>query len=136
MDFISGINATASALNAEKVRMDVVAENIANAYTTRGLDGKAYQRKTVAFEALLGTERGARGGGVRIAEIGNDSTPGEVVHNPHHPHADKDGMVRMPNVSVSTEMVDLLAASRAYEANLAVVRNARQMAAKALAIGR
>ncbi len=133
MDFISGINATASALNAEKVRMDVVAENIANAYTTRGLDGKAYQRKTVAFESLLSTERG---GGVRIAEIGNDSTPGELVHNPHHPHADKDGMVRMPNVSVSTEMVDLLAASRAYEANLAVVRNARQMAAKALAIGR
>ena len=133
MDFISGINATASALNAEKVRMDVVAENIANAYTTRGLDGKAYQRKTVAFEALLSTERG---GGVRIAEIGNDSTPGELVHNPQHPHADKDGMVRMPNVSVSTEMVDLLAASRAYEANLAVVRNARQMAARALTIGR
>ena len=133
MDFISGINATASALNAEKVRMDVVAENIANAYTTRGLDGKAYQRKTVAFESLLSTERG---GGVRIAEIGNDSTPGELVHNPQHPHADKVGMVRMPNVSVSTEMVDLLAASRAYEANLAVVRNARQMAARALAIGR
>ena len=137
MNFISGINATSSALNAEKVRMDVVAENIANAYTTRGLDGKAYQRKMVAFEALLGAEPGARGGsGVRIAEIGNDSTPGELVHNPSHPHADKDGMVRMPNVSVSTEMVDLLAASRAYEANLAVVRNARQMAAKALAIGR
>ena len=133
MDFISGINATSSALNAEKVRMDVVAENIANAYTTRALDGKAYQRKTVAFEALLNTERG---GGVRIAEIGNDPTPGELVHNPQHPHADKDSMVRMPNVSVSTEMVDLLAASRAYEANLAVVRNARQMAAKALAIGR
>ena len=134
MNFISGINATSSALNAEKVRMDVVAENIANAYTTRGLDGKAYQRKTVSFEALLGAEPG--GSGVRIAEIGSDSTPGELVHNPSHPHADKDGMVRMPNVSVSTEMVDLLAASRAYEANLAVVRNARQMAAKALAIGR
>lgn len=132
MNFISGINATSSALSAEKIRMDVVAENIANAYTTRGLDGKPYQRKTVAFEALLGT----RDGGVRIAEIGTDSTPGESVHNPHHPHADKDGMVQMPNVSVSTEMVDLLASSRAYEANLAVVRNARQMATKALAIGR
>ena len=116
--------------------MDIVAENIANAYTTRGLDGKAYQRKTVAFEALLGSEPGARGGGVRIAEIGTDLTPGEIVHDPSHRHADKDGNVQMPNVSVSTEMVDLLAASRAYEANLAVVRNARQMAARALAIGR
>ena len=134
MDFISGINATASALHAEKVRMDVVAENIANAYTTRGLDGKAYQRKTVAFESLLNSETG-KVGGVRISEIGQDSTPGETIYNPTHPHANKDGMVEMPNVSVSTEMVDLLAASRAYEANLAVVRNARQMATKALAIG-
>ena len=134
MNFISGINATASALDAEKVRMDVVAENIANAYTTRGLDGKAYQRKTVAFESLLNSETG-RVGGVRISEIGQDSTPGETIYNPTHPHANKDGMVEMPNVSVSTEMVDLLAASRAYEANLAVVRNARQMATKALAIG-
>ena len=134
MNFISGINATASALDAEKVRMDVVAENIANAYTTRGLDGKAYQRKTVAFESLLNSESG-KAGGVRISEIGQDSTPGETIYNPTHPHANKDGMVEMPNVSVSTEMVDLLAASRAYEANLAVVRNARQMATKALAIG-
>ena len=135
MNFISGINATSSALEAEKVRMDIVAENISNAYTTRGLDGKAYQRKTVAFEALLGAGND-RAGGVHIVEIGRDATPGEMVHNPTHPHADKDGMVQMPNISVSTEMVDLLAASRAYEANLSVVRNARQMAAKALSIGR
>lgn len=135
MNFISGINATSSALDVEKVRMDVVAENIANAYTTRGIDGKAYQRKTVAFEALLADGQN-RSGGVRISEIGTDSTPGEMIHSPTHPHADKNGMVQMPNVSVSTEMVDLLAASRAYEANLAVVRNARQMAAKALTIGR
>lgn len=134
MNFISGINATASALDAEKIRMDVVAENIANAYTTRSLDGKAYQRKTVAFESMLNAPDG-QGGGVRVAEIGKDANPGESIYNPTHPHADKDGMVQMPNVSVSTEMVDLLAASRAYEANLAVVRNARQMATKALAIG-
>ncbi len=135
MNFISGINATSSALDAEKLRMDIVAENIANAYTTRGLDGKVYQRKTVAFEALMnsGSERAS---GVRVAEIGADETPGEFIYNPTHPHANKEGMVQMPNVSVSTEMVDLLAASRAYEANLSVIRNARQMAAKALAIGR
>lgn len=135
MDFISGINATASALHAEKTRMDVVAQNIANAHTTRDLDGQAYQRKIVTFESLLGSEPGAKGG-VRVGGITNDPTPGEMIYSPQHPHADKEGMVRMPNVSISTEMVDLLASSRAYEANLSVVRNARQMAAKALAIGR
>ena len=135
MNFISGINATSSALEAEKIRMDIVAENISNAYTTKGIDGKVYQRKTVAFESVMNSA-GERGGGVRISDIGTDSTPGEMIYNPTHPHADKDGMVQMPNVSVSTEMVDLLAASRAYEANLAVARNARQMAAKALTIGR
>ena len=96
MNFISGINATSSALEAEKVRMDIVAENISNAYTTRGLDGKAYQRKTVAFEAMLSGGQG-RAAGVRIADIGTDATPGEMIHNPTHPHADKDGMVQMPN---------------------------------------
>ncbi len=131
MDFLSGIHATASALNAEKIRMDVVAQNIANAHTTRDTDGKAYQRKVVTFESLLGPESG-----VRVAEIGNDFTAGELVYNPQHPHADKDGMVQMPNVRLAMEMVDLLSASRAYEANLSVARNARQMAAKALAIGR
>ena len=135
MNFITGIDATSSALSAEKIRMDVVAQNIANAHTTRDTDGKAYQRKVVTFESMLGSEPGATAG-VRVGEIANDKTPGELVYSPQHPHADKDGMVQMPNVRLAMEMVDLLSASRAYEANLAVVRNARQMAAKALAIGR
>ena len=135
MNFISGIQATSSALQAEKTRMDVVAQNIANAHTTRDLDGKAYQRKVVSFEALLGAQ-GSSGQGVRVASIGNDSRPGETVFNPNHPHADKDGMVQMPNVNLAMEMVDLMAASRAYEANLTVARNARQMAVKALTIGK
>jgi flagellar basal-body rod protein FlgC len=135
MNFISGINTTASALNAEKVRMDIVSQNIANAHTTRDIDGKAYQRKVVTFESLLATGPGTPAG-VRIADISPDSTPGEFVHNPQHPHADENGMVQMPNVNVAIEMVDLMSASRAYEANLAVVRNARQMASKALSIGR
>jgi flagellar basal-body rod protein FlgC len=135
MNFITGINSTASALNAEKVRMDIVAQNIANANTTRDLDGSAYKRKVVTFESLLATQPGAPAG-VRIADLTTDNTPGELIHNPQHPHADADGMVRMPNVKIATEMVDLLSASRAYEANLAVVRNAKQMAAKALSIGR
>jgi flagellar basal-body rod protein FlgC len=134
MNFITGIQATASALNAEKVRMDIVAQNIANAHTTRDTDGQAYRRKVVTFEGLL--EKGAGKSGVKVGEIGADPSQGELVYQPQHPHANAEGYVQMPNVNVAMEMVDLLTASRAYEANLAVARNARQMAAKALSIGR
>lgn len=134
MNFITGLNFTASALQAEKTRMDVVSQNIANAHTTRDVNGEAYKRKVVSFESALDASTG--GTGVRVSRITDDSTPGELVRNPQHPHADKDGMVQMPNVNTSMEMVDLISASRAYEANLSVARNARQMATKALSIGR
>ncbi len=139
MDLIPGINATADALNAEKIRMDVIATNIANANTTRDVNGEVYKRKQVVFEAYLdktasGSQPAATG--VRVAEITEDTTPGPKIYNPDHPHADSEGMVEMPNVKMSWEMVDLIFASRAYEANLSVVRTARQMAQKALAIGR
>ena len=135
MNFIAGIHATASALNAEQVRLDVVSQNIANAYTTKDAGGGPYQRKSVVFESLMG---GAGQGekGVRVASIKPDQTPGEMVYNPGHPHANPDGMLRMPNVKLATEMVDLMSASRAYEANLTVARNARAMALKALSIGK
>lgn len=135
MNFITGIQATSSALGAEKIRMDVVAQNIANAHTTRDVNGEAYQRKVVTFESILGAKDGA-GGGVKVGGISSDTRPGEKIFNPGHPHADKDGMVTMPNVNPAIEMVDLLSASRAYEANLTVARNARQMATKALSIGK
>jgi flagellar basal-body rod protein FlgC len=134
MNFITGLNSTASALQTEKTRMDVVSQNIANAHTTRDVNGEAYKRKVVSFESALDASTG--GTGVRVSKITDDSTPGELVRNPQHPHADKDGMVQMPNVNTSMEMVDLISASRAYEANLSVARNARQMATKALSIGR
>jgi flagellar basal-body rod protein FlgC len=134
MNIISGINVTASALSAEKTRMDLVAQNIANAHTTHDVDGQPYKRKVVSFEACL--EPGSAGEkGVRISQISNDTAPGEMIFSPGHPDADKDGMVQMPNVNIATEMVDLMSSSRAYEANLAVVRNAKQMAMKALSIG-
>lgn len=135
MNFITGIQATGSALTAEKVRMDIVAQNIANANTTRDVDGKAYQRKVVTFETMLDGSTGSSNG-VKIGRILNDPTPGQKVYNPQHPHADKDGMVTMPNVNSAIEMVDLISASRAYEANLAVARNAKAMASKALSIGK
>ncbi len=139
INVLSGIDITASALNAEKTRMDIVAQNIANAQTTRGLDGKPYQRKLVSFETVMqaaGAKQDTRNGGVKVAEVKNDATPGPLVYNPEHPDADDKGMVQMPNVNLAFEMVDLISSTRAYEANLAVVKNAKQMAHKALSIGR
>jgi flagellar basal-body rod protein FlgC len=139
VNLISGIDVTAGALNAHKTRLDVVAQNIANAQTTRGPNGTAYQRQVVSFESEL--LRRSIGGGaslqsVRVGSISADRTPGQQVYNPQHPDAGADGLVMMPNVNISYEMVDLITASRAYEANLSVVKNARQMAMKTLEIGK
>ncbi len=137
MNLISGVDVSASALNAQRTRLDIVAQNIANAHTTRGPNGKAYQRQVVAFETeMMRTGNGPALAGIRIAGINRDPTPGQQVNDPQHPDADADGMVTMPNVNLAFEMVDLITASRAYEANLSVVRNAKQMAMKALQIGR
>lgn len=135
MNFLSGIHATSSALTAEQIRMDVVAQNIANAYTTKDVNGGPYQRQTVSFQSMLGGMSGVEKG-VRVGGIKPDTTPGDMIYNPGHPHADKNGMLRMPNVQLAVEMVDLMGASRAYEANLSVARNARSMAMKALTIGK
>ncbi len=139
MNLISAIDVTAGALNANKTRLDIVAQNIANAQTTRGPNGSAYQRQVVSFETEV-LRRGGFGGAalqtVRVGTISTDRTPGQQVHNPQHPDAGPDGQVMMPNVNLSYEMVDLITASRAYEANLSVVKNARQMAMKALEIGK
>ena len=136
MNVLSATAITASALEAEKMRVDITSQNIANAHTTLGLDGKPYQRRVVAFESVLNEQMGQNMQGVRISEIKRDQSPGEVIYNPEHPHADEEGNVQMPNVNIAYEMVDMVTASRSYEANLAVVRNARQMANQALAIGR
>lgn len=139
MNLISGIDVTAGALNAQKTRLDVVAQNIANAQTTRTANGTAYQRQIVSFESELVRRSGGTGASlqsVRVASIGVDRTPGQQVYNPQHPDAGPDGLVTMPNVNLSYEMVDLITASRAYEANLSVVKNAKQMALKTLQIGK
>lgn len=139
MNLISGIEVTAGALNANKTRLDIVAQNIANAQTTRTPNGGAYQRQVVSFETEL--IKRVTGGGpslqsVKVGEISTDRTPGQQVYNPQHPDASADGMVTMPNVNLSYEMVDLITASRAYEANLAVAKSARQIAMKTLEIGK
>ncbi len=139
MNLISGIDITAVALNAQKTRLDIVAQNIANAQTTHGPDGRPYQRRTVSFESELLHEQGQVGAslqGVKVAQITSDPTPGQRIYDPQSPDADSDGMVQMPNVNLAFEMVDLMTASRAYEANLSVVKNAKQMAMKTLDIGK
>lgn len=143
MSLISGIDIISSALNAQKTRLDIVAQNIANAQTTRGPDGQAYKRQLVTFETELArsSNMGLPSGqvglqAVKVAKISKDASQGERIYDPQHPHADASGVVTMPNVNLAQEMVDLITATRAYEANLTVAKNARQMAMKALEIGR
>jgi flagellar basal-body rod protein FlgC len=152
MNIIPSLQTTGDALNAERIRMDVIAQNIANAQTTRDVNGKAYQRKVVSFEAVMNdATKAARGSGngggdnnesqanlktVRVSGVTADTSPGERVYNPASPDADKTGYVEMPNVKMAQEMVDLITSSRAYEANLTVAKNGKAMADSALRMAR
>jgi flagellar basal-body rod protein FlgC len=137
---IPGIETASAGLNAQRLRMEVVSQNIANANTTRGPGGNPYQRKQVSFESVLQQSEGMASAeniqSVRVSNIHTDNTSPRMVHIPGHPDADSSGMVAFPNVNVHEEMVDLISASRAYEANLSVVRNARELANQDLMIGR
>jgi flagellar basal-body rod protein FlgC len=137
---LNGVQATSSALEAGRIRMEVISQNIANAHTTRGPDGKPYQRQEVVFEALLARQIGGNGGvagnGVAVSRITKDDAPPRLVYNPGHPDANAQGMVALPNVNIHEEMVDMISASRAFEANLAVIKNARSMAMQTLNLGK
>jgi flagellar basal-body rod protein FlgC len=137
---LSGIQNTAAALDAERTRLDIISENIANANTTHGIDGKPYQRKVVVFENALQDAMGAANGGstgqLHVARIEKDNRPPISIYEPGNPDADARGMVAMPNINVHEEMADLISASRAFEANLAVVKNEKSMAMQTLAIGK
>lgn len=140
VNILSGIQSTSAALEAERTRLDVISENIANANTTHGADGKPYQRKVVVFETALQQALDANNGTqtplLRVARIAKDQRPPLEIYEPGNPDADENGMVAMPNINIHEEMADLIAASRAFEANLAVVKNARTMALQTLAIGK
>jgi flagellar basal-body rod protein FlgC len=137
MNIISGIDITAGALSAQRMRLDIVAQNIANAETTRTPSGGPYQRQVVSFETELVKQAGGQSlQTVRVSDISADKSPGQQVYNPQHPDAGPDGMVQMPNVNLAYEMVDLITASRAYEANLSVAKNAKALAMKTLDIGK
>jgi flagellar basal-body rod protein FlgC len=133
MGLLSTMKISASGLSAERLRMDLIADNLANANTTRTAKGAPYQRKVAVFEPI---EDGALGGGVKVAAIESDRTPPRVVHQPGHPDADANGYVTYPNVNMVYEMVDLITASRAYEANISAFNAAKGMVMRALEMGR
>ena len=142
MDLLPGSEITAGALNAEKLRMQIIAQNIANAQTTKTKEGTPYRRQLVTFETELvkASETSALSKdnqllrGVRVEGIYDDPSEFQKVYNPSHPHADEQGMVAMPNVDMAMEMVDMIASSRSYEANLAVMKTSRNLAKQALSI--
>lgn len=143
MSMFQAFRISLSGLTAERFRMDLIADNIANAETTRTESGGPYRRKVVTFQENLNSELNKttlkydeKSLGVKIGKIEEDESPLKKVYDPTHPDADKDGYVMMPNVNILNEMVDLIAASRAFEANVTAINAQKQMAQKALEIGR
>lgn len=123
---MSPIDVSSSGLAAERLRMEVIANNVANANTTKGPNGEAFRRQEVVFASAMGG--GNQSGGVDVVGIQADQSELPRIYKPGHPHADDEGYVTMPNIVVSNEMVDLMVASRAYEANLNAIKTYREMA--------
>ena len=139
INIMPGAASAASALQAEKVRMEVISQNIANASTTSTPEGGPYLRQVVQFETIMANQFDPNSAvqEVRVAGIKSDPRPPRLIFQPGHPDADKDtGMVKYPNVSVHEEMANLIASSRAMEANLTIIRTARHMAMQTLGIGK
>jgi flagellar basal-body rod protein FlgC len=142
MDFLSALRVSASGLSAERTRVNLAASNLANAESTRGPDGKPYRRldpvmEAVAFDAALGEAGGAGElSGVRVAEIAQDQSPGKRLYSPAHPDAGPDGFVTLPNVNPIHEVVNLMSAQKAYDANATAVDTLKTMAQRALDIAR
>ena len=149
MSIFQSINISASALTAQRVRMDVISSNMANMDTTRGelVNGQwqPYRRKMVVtqpqdsqFSSFLNKALGPskETNGVKVTEITEDETPFELIYNPEHPDANEEGYVAMPNVDPLKEMVDLISSTRSYEANVTAMNATKGMLMKALEIGK
>lgn len=146
MSLFDAINVGASGLTANRLWLDVIANNMANANTTRTANGEAYRRKVPLFtEALreVGFDSDPfseavepEGAGVHAMGIASDTSPFKMVYNPGHPDADNQGFVKMPNVNIVNEMVDMISANRAYDAGVQLSNTAKAMMTKALEIGR
>jgi flagellar basal-body rod protein FlgC len=148
MGLFDSLDISASGLTAQRLRMDVTSENLANAQSTKDANGQPYRRKEVvlqeassgggfggALQTAMGNAASAgspAGAGVQVAGIVADSSPGRQVYDPTNPDANKQGYVTMPNVNPVTEMVDLIDASRSYEANVTAMQDSKQMFTKTL----
>lgn len=155
MAFHDSLRVAGSALSAQRLRLDVISNNLANAQTTRTESGEAFQRQQVVFRPIfeqslrnhmslhrsddghlrLGPTANGRGG-VQVVQVQSDPRPGKSVYEPNHPDADESGYVMYPNVNVIEEMADMMVAQRAYEANTTAIQTVKAMALKALEIGR
>lgn len=147
MGYFDSIDISASALTANRLWMDTISQNIANANTTRTENNTPYRRRQVVmeerslskpFSAYLSQDSKDRflGQGVRVSRIVEDPTPFKRILDPGHPDADEEGYVEMPNVDTITEMINMIAATRAYEANVTSINTSKSLALKALEIGK
>jgi len=147
MSFFDAISIAASGLTAQRTRMDVTSENLANADTTQGANGQPYQRQEVVLQqvgggfsaalsgAMGGTQvNGTAAGGVQVAGIVNDPTPDQSVYDPGNPAANAQGYVKMPNVNPVNEMVDMIDESRSYESDVTAMTTAKEMYEKTLGL--
>jgi flagellar basal-body rod protein FlgC len=150
MGYLTAFRIGSSGLTAQRLRLDIIANNVANAETTRTAEGGPYKRQDVVFTTQQQTlpfsdmllvsrtmgENAIKLKGVQVSQIVTDQTPGTTVYSPNHPDANADGYVTYPNVNLVVEMTNMLSATRSYEANLSVIDAARSMAQRALEIGK
>ncbi len=148
MGIFNSIKISSTGLTAERTRMDIISKNIANANTTRTSSGSPYRRQMVVFKESDKTSfsdylsmysdgnNSLDMSGVKVSRIAEDQSPFKKVFDPGHPDADEEGYVKMPNVDIVKEMVDMISATRAYEANITAINSSKSMIMKALGIGR
>ena len=145
MNFLDALHISSSGLSAQRVRMNVISGNLANAHTTRTPEGGPYRRKTLIvsaqplsrrFQDLVDSQLEGSVSEVRVEGIVSENRPPISKYNPDHPDADAKGYVQTPNINVMEEMVDMMSAARSYEANVTAATATKNMALKALEIGR
>lgn len=133
MSIVKGFDILGSGMSAQRTRLNTVSSNLANAETTRTAEGGPYARRVPVFEAI---EEGEADAGVRVSNIETDPVPGPMVYDPGHPDAGPDGYVKMPNVNVVEEMVDMMTAARSFEANVQAFQTLRDMVQQAMNLGK
>ena len=142
MSLLNTLDISCTGLASERLRMEIIAENIANIDTTKSLGSGPYRRKVVVFQEILNEQTREKttgeftGRGVKVAQVRTDNAPPLLVYDPGHPEANEEGFIAKPNINLANEMVDLITASRSYGANVTVLNTTKAIALKALTIGK